>query len=106
MRNKKAFWESFCARVKLARERRGLTQEEVANVLDIAQGLYKHYESRSPLPHHLIPKFCLLCAISIDWLYTGRNPGFSAQPPTHNDSQHKSKARGGKHPPANRPIRT
>jgi ribosome-binding protein aMBF1 (putative translation factor) len=104
--NKKAFWQSFCARVKLARERRDLSQKDVATVLDIAQGLYKHYEIRSPMPHHLIPKFCLLCGVSIDWLYTGRNPGFGPQPAANNDSPRKLKRPGGKHPPPNRTIRT
>lgn len=71
--------ETFLARVKAARERRGHTQEEMAEVLGMKQTKYHKYESRSYLPHDLVPRFCLACGISIHWLYTGRNQSTSKE---------------------------
>jgi transcriptional regulator with XRE-family HTH domain len=62
----------FMNRVREARERRGLTQDQIAKVLGMHQGTYHKYESRSYLPHDLIERFCLACAIDIDWLFTGQ----------------------------------
>lgn len=67
-----AFRAAFRARVKQAREARDLTQEEIAELLDISQGNYKQYETRSLLPHRLVPKFVGICGVDFDWLFTGR----------------------------------
>lgn len=64
------FKRLFCARTALARERAGYTQATMAEALGMAQGTYHKYEKRSPLPHHLVPQFCLLCEIGPQWLYS------------------------------------
>ncbi len=64
--------QSFMARVKEAREARGLTQEEMATLLGINQPKYHKYESRSYLPHDLVPRFCLAAGVEEHWLFTGR----------------------------------
>jgi DNA-binding XRE family transcriptional regulator len=50
---------AFLARTAQARERAKYTQAEIAEILDITQDTYKQYEKRTPLPHYLIPRFCL-----------------------------------------------
>lgn len=64
-----AYRAAFAARVKSAREDRGFTQAGIAELLGVDQGTYKQYEVRSYLPHHLIPRFCLACGVSLDWLF-------------------------------------
>ena len=64
------FKRQFIARTAIARERAGKSQEQMAAELGISQGTYHKYESRSPLPHHLIVSFCTLCKITPEWLYT------------------------------------
>jgi DNA-binding XRE family transcriptional regulator len=48
------------------------SQEEIAELLGMKQDKYKQYEVRSFMPHWLIPRFCMACRISIEWLFTGR----------------------------------
>ncbi len=62
----------FIERTKLARVRSGLTQAEIAKLLDMEQDRYKQYETRSKLPHQFVERFCLACRISIGWLVTGK----------------------------------
>jgi hypothetical protein len=64
------FKQMFLARTALAREKAGKSQEQMAAELGVAQGTYHKYESRTPLPHHLIPQFCMLTDITPQWLYT------------------------------------
>jgi DNA-binding XRE family transcriptional regulator len=52
------FKKAFLARTKRAREAAGLTQEEMARRMGIRQDKYAKYESRSPLPHQYIARFC------------------------------------------------
>ena len=66
---------AFISRVRLAREARYPTQKPILIILDIDQGLYKQYESRTPLPHRFIPKFCAATGVEIDWLLTGEGKG-------------------------------
>lgn len=73
------FLDLFLARTKRAREARGVTQQEIANALGIAQDLYSKYEVRTLLPHHLIPAFCLICAVEEKWLLSGLGKGPAMQ---------------------------
>ncbi|WP_425283183.1 helix-turn-helix domain-containing protein [Methyloceanibacter caenitepidi] len=69
----KAFRDQFAARVRLARERSGYSQAEIATLLGIKQSAYSKYEgARQPptlMPHHLIPRFCLACRVDVEWLF-------------------------------------
>jgi DNA-binding XRE family transcriptional regulator len=73
-----AFNQSMAERVKLARERAGLTQGEVAQILKISQTGYSHYEVRpgeeapTLMPHQYIEDFCVLTRVSVEWLITGK----------------------------------
>lgn len=66
---------AFIRRVKIAREARFPTQTPMLTLLEIEQGTYKQYETRTPLPHRLIPKFCAACGVSLEWLLTGEGQG-------------------------------
>jgi len=62
----------FIERVKAARTARGYTQQQISELLGIDQGKYKQYESRSYLPHDLMPRFCIACSVDPAWLITGK----------------------------------
>lgn len=58
-------------RTKAAREESGLSQSQLANMLDVSVSAYQKYEQRSPLPHELIPSFCVIVQKDPAWLLTG-----------------------------------
>ena len=66
---------SFIRRVKQAREAAFETQRPMLTILGLEQGTYKQYESRTPLPHRFIPKFCAATKVSMEWLLTGEGQG-------------------------------
>jgi DNA-binding XRE family transcriptional regulator len=74
------FKRLFVARTKLARERAGKSQEEMAADLGVSQGTYHKYEKRTPLPHSLVLPFCTLCRITPEWLYTAAVELSAAEP--------------------------
>lgn len=63
------FRQLFAARTKEAREKAGFSQDEMAKLLRIDQGRYKNYELTRPLPHFLVPQFCIACHIDPTDLY-------------------------------------
>ncbi len=65
---------AFIRRTKQAREAR-FTQNEICKLLELDQGTWKQYETRTPLPHRYIPKFCVATGVSADWLLTGDGEG-------------------------------
>jgi DNA-binding XRE family transcriptional regulator len=69
MRSSTDFRDAFIFRVRNARKASGLTQAKIAALLEIDQGTYKMYETRSMLPHDLIPRFCIACRIEVGDLY-------------------------------------
>lgn len=66
------FENSFCARVKELRIAKGWTAEQMANVLGIPADRYRKYESRSPLPQYLIPRFALVVDRPAEYVLTGK----------------------------------
>lgn len=74
------FQANFIGRVKAAREARYGSQEEICEVLAMKQPTYGKYESRSLMPHSLIPRFLLACGVSYEWLFSGRGIGPAWQP--------------------------
>ena len=67
-----AFKAVFIKRTATARERTGMSQDEMAVALGIGQGTYKNYETNRCLPHQHVATFCRISNIDIEWLYTGR----------------------------------
>ena len=69
---KAQYEQEFIARAKAARIATGKKQWQVAELMDIKQDQYKHYETGRVIPHHLIGRFCLICSIDPNWLITGK----------------------------------
>ena len=59
-------------RMRAAREARGYTQKDMANILRITKDAYEKYETRSRLPHHLMEPFALATGVSLSVLIAGR----------------------------------
>ena len=67
-----AFIAAFQARLKAAREERGLTQEQLAVSLGLNKSTYKKYETRpgSSFPLYLLPALCVILARPAEyWIY-------------------------------------
>lgn len=69
-----AFKAKFCRRVAELRDARGWTQQQMADALGIPLDAYKKYENRSPLPHYLVPRFCLLTDVDAELLFAIDRP--------------------------------
>lgn len=67
--------DAFIARVRAARVARFDKQKPMITILGLDQGTYKQYETRTPLPWRLIPKFCAATGVDIEWLLTGEGKG-------------------------------
>ena len=65
---------AFIRRVRTAREAR-YSQDQICTILGIDRGSYKHYETRSVLPHRFIPKFVAATGVSYEWLLSGDGKG-------------------------------
>lgn len=78
---KSDFNSDFCARTKKARKDAGYTQESIATLFEMDRDKYKQYEVRSPLPHYLIPRFCIATKVSPDWLFGWRPERQTTQRP-------------------------
>ena len=69
------FKAEFIARVKEARVKRfPNAARDMAIALGIEPDTYNKYERRTPLPHELVIKFALICGVSVEYLYTGKEP--------------------------------
>lgn len=66
---------AFIRRTRQAREARYGSQRPMLTILGVDQGTYKQYETRTPLPHRHIPKFCAATGVSLEWLLTGEGKG-------------------------------
>lgn len=70
--NASGYKSGFIARTQYARERSGLTQEQMAALLGIKQDVYKQYEVRTPLPHRFVEAFCIATRVTEKWLFSGK----------------------------------
>jgi hypothetical protein len=43
----------------------------MAKLLGVERDTYYRYEKRTMLPHHLIPQFCAVTGVPIEWLING-----------------------------------
>lgn len=66
------FKQEFIERVVLARIATGKKQWQVAELLNVPQDHYKHWEKGRLMPHHLIGRFCLVTNVDPVWLMTGK----------------------------------
>lgn len=74
--SERAYNEALLERVRSAREGarngKGFTQQEMADLLGIGLDRYKKYELRSPLPPFLFEKMALATGVDINYLLTGK----------------------------------
>ena len=85
--SEKDFNAAYLARVRDLRIARGWTSEQMANALQVPPDRYRKNESRTPLPHYLVPRFAQLVGKDIAFILTGTSEGrrpprlVSEQPP-------------------------
>ena len=65
------FLSDLLSRTRSLREARGWSQAQMAEALGVSLARYKKYETRSPLPHHLIPRFAMLVGKDIEYVLCG-----------------------------------
>jgi hypothetical protein len=66
------FQAEFRKRIRAARLAAGYKKpEDIAALLGIEKEAYKKYETRSMMPHHLMPLFATLVGRNINYLMTG-----------------------------------
>jgi DNA-binding XRE family transcriptional regulator len=61
----------FFKRVRAARALYTENPPEMAKALGVPRDTYYRYEERTMLPHHLIPRFCEITGVTVDWLMRG-----------------------------------
>jgi hypothetical protein len=62
--------EAFRQRLRQAQGNR--TGDDMAELLCISRDAYSKYVSRgSAMPTRLLPRFCKICAVSLEWLIEG-----------------------------------
>lgn len=66
-----AYRAAFINRTRVARELFSENAADMARALGIPVGTYPRYETRNALPHHLIPRFCELTGVPVEWLFRG-----------------------------------
>jgi len=77
------FLKALGVRIAQLRRDHGLTQQAVADALDIAQQTYAHYEmGRIRMSVSLLPRIAQLFAVSIDDLLIGGKSGAGKRGPT------------------------
>lgn len=75
-------------RTQAARLKVGLTQERMAQLLDVDTTTYAKWENRSKIPHEHIQPFCTIVHVSPDWLLTGRRwPSQLHEPPSDHQNR-------------------
>jgi DNA-binding XRE family transcriptional regulator len=70
-----AYEEAFRKRVRAARALYTEEPKEMARALGVREDTYYRYETRTMLPHHLIPRFCELTGVTVEFLINGPRPG-------------------------------
>lgn len=78
---KSRFRDEFCHRLKDLREKAEETQVTMARKLEIDPRAYAKYETRTPLPPHLIVRVCAILSVTSWFLLTGSNIGEPGREP-------------------------
>lgn len=65
------FNQGLCERTQRFRKERNWTQQQMATALGVPVDRYRKYETRSPLPHYLVERFCLIVDCTVDELLLG-----------------------------------
>lgn len=71
----KSFNAALRKRLRDLRERRGLTQSQMATALGIETDRYRKYETRSMIPAFYLLRAAIICGASVEYLVTGQDAG-------------------------------
>lgn len=63
----------FCERIARLRSERGWTQQQMARAIGVPHERYKKYETRSPMPLYLLPRFAMQVDRDVEYLLTGKS---------------------------------
>ena len=74
------FNNQLCARTQRLRIERDWTQQQMATAIGVPFERYKKYESRSPLPPYLIPRFAQVVDRSVGYILTGKEENAARGP--------------------------
>lgn len=74
------FNDELCARVQRLRLEREWTQQQMAAAIGLPHERYKKYETRSPMPAYLIPRFAQIVDRSVGFILTGREENIARGP--------------------------
>ncbi len=87
-----AWLEGFRERLKKSRGDR--SQEDMADLLGITRDAYSKYEGSrgTVMPMRLVPRFCKICAVKIDWLIEGERSAKAAKVPARLPTSGKRRA--------------
>jgi hypothetical protein len=66
-----AYRAAFIKRVRAARALYTENPPEMALALGVERDTYYRYEKRLMMPHHLIPRFCEITGVTVQWLIEG-----------------------------------
>lgn len=75
-----AYRAQFFERVRTARKMFTDHPPTMAEALGVDKGTYYRYETRLMLPHHLIPRFCEITGVPMDWLMKGPDASRATAP--------------------------
>lgn len=67
------FNEQFQARIRGMREAREWTAAQMATALGIPADNYRKYETRSMMPHYLLPRLAQIHDCDLEYLLTGKS---------------------------------
>lgn len=73
------FNDQLCARVQRLRKERDWSQQQMATAIGVPFERYKKYETRSPLPAYLVPRFAMIVDRSVAYILTGKDEYAPAQ---------------------------
>jgi hypothetical protein len=66
-----AYRTAFIKRVRAARALYTDSPPEMALALGVERDTYYRYEKRLMMPHHLLPRFCEITGVTVQWLIEG-----------------------------------
>lgn len=67
-------FDSIGSRLKFLRKQKGLSQEKMADDLDISSSSYKNYErGKTAVPHTVLEKISKKLKVSLDFLVNGKD---------------------------------
>lgn len=75
-----AYRTAFIKRVRAARALYTDNPPEMAKALGVERDTYYRYEKRLMMPHHLIPRFCEITGVTVQWLIEGPAAARAMQP--------------------------